>query len=232
MANGLQIAASGLAAQESRLDAVASDIANVNTVGYQRSRIAFTELLGGSGGVRASDAGATTAQGALEPSDDPLSVAIDGPGYLQVRTADGRLALTRDGQLRLDGSRSLVVSGGAKVDPPITVPAGVTAEDISVSDDGTVRAAGRTLGKLTLVDVPAPAGLASLSDGLLAPTAASGPATASTAPSFQQGFLEQSNVDLASALTQLLDAQRDFQMASRVIHTQDQLLEIANGIRR
>lgn len=232
MANGLQIAASGLIAQEQRLDTVANDIANVNTVGYQASRTAFSELLGGSGGVRISDAGTTAAQGTLATSDNPLAVAIDGPGFIQVRTDGGAVALTRDGSLRLDGGRTLVAGNGAKLDPPITVPDDVEATAISIAPDGTVTAAGRALGTITLLDVPAPDALASTGDGLLATTAASGAAKASTTTSLQQGFLEQSNVDLASALTEMMDAQRAFQLSSRALHTQDQLLEIANGIRR
>jgi flagellar basal-body rod protein FlgG len=231
MANGLQIAASGLIAQQWHLDAVANDIANVDTLGYRQTRAAFTELLGESGGVRASSAGASTAPGALAPSDNPLAVALDGPGFIQVRTPAGGAALTRDGDLRLDATRNLVVDG-ARVEPPIAVPADVDATSISIAADGTVSAAGRQLGKLTLVDVPAPDALASLGGGLLAPTAASGAARPAAAASVQQGFLEQSNVDLAEAITEMLDAQRGFQLASRAIHTQDQLLEIANGIRR
>jgi len=159
MANGLQIAASGLIAQEWRLDAVANDIANVDTAGYQQSRSAFSELLGGSGGVRASALGSSTAPGAMAQSDNPLAVALDGPGFIRVRSADGSAALTRDGDLHVDGARNLVTSGGAKLDPPVTIPAGVAASDITIAPDGTLTAGGRTLGRLTLVDVPAPDGL-------------------------------------------------------------------------
>src|SRR5215475_10430275 len=106
MANGLQIAASGLIAQEWRLDAVANDIANVDTAGYQQSRSAFSELLGGSGGVRASSLGSSTAPGAMAQSDNPLAVALDGPGFIRVRSADGSPALTRDGDLHVDGAHN------------------------------------------------------------------------------------------------------------------------------
>jgi flagellar basal-body rod protein FlgG len=232
MANGLQIAASGLVAQEQHLDAVANDIANVNTVGYQASRVSFSELLGGSGGVRISPAGTSSAEGILAASDNPLSVAIDGPGFIQVRTADGTVAVTRDGKIELDAERRLVTAGGARLDPGLTIPADVDTDRIRIASDGTVTAAGRKLGAITLVDVPAPDALASIGNGLLAPTTASGAPKASTTTTVQQGFLEGSNVDLASALTEMMDAQRAFQLSSRALHTQDQLLEIANGIRR
>ena len=107
-----------------------------------------------------------------------------------------------------------------------------TPTGVSIAPDGTVTAAGRKLGQLTLVDVPAPDALAARSDGLLAPTAASGAARRARPPRCSRASLEQSNVDLATALTEMMDAQRDFQLASRALHTQDQLLEIANGIRR
>src|SRR6187551_515523 len=117
MANGLQIAASGLIAQEWHLDAVANDIANVNTVGYRQSRAAFSEVLGTSGGVRASSLGTSSEPGALAASDNPLAIALDGPGYIQVRTADGTTALTRGGELHIDGARKLAVASGAAIDP-------------------------------------------------------------------------------------------------------------------
>lgn len=232
MANGLQIAASGLIAQEWHLDAVANDIANVNTVGYRQSRAAFSEVLGTSGGVRASSLGTSSGAGAIEASDNPLAIAIDGPGYLQVRTADGTTGLTRDGDLHIDGARKLAVSSGATIDPPIAVPDDLDANSVSIAPDGTVTAAGRKLGQITLVTVPAPDGLEARSDGLLATTAASGASKPDAAGLLRQGVIEQSNVDLATALTDLMDAQRNFQMASKVLHTQDQLLEIVNGIRR
>src|SRR5262245_24786660 len=156
MANGLQIAASGLIAQEWRLDAVANDIANVNTVGYQQSRSAFSEALGTSGGVVTSSIGTSSAPGALATSDNPLAVALDGPGFIQVRATDGKTALTRDGNLHVDAARKLAVSAGATIDPPIAVPNDVDATSISIAPDGTVTAAGRKLGQITLVDVPAP----------------------------------------------------------------------------
>jgi flagellar basal-body rod protein FlgG len=232
MANGLQIAASGLIAQEWRLDSIANDIANVSTAGYEQSRTAFAEVLGSSGGVRYVDAGKSSAQSSLASSDNPISVGIVGPGFIQVRAAGGGVALTRNGDLQIDGEHNLALADGPKVDPPITIPADVDPEDISIASDGTVTAQGKKLGRLTLVDVPAADALAVVGGGLLTPTAASGAARPATAATVQQGVLEQSNVDLASALSEMMDAQRTYQLASRALHTQDQLLEIANGIRR
>src|SRR3954447_7111424 len=104
MPNGIYSAAAGMAAQQSRLDAIANDLANSSTTGYKSQRVGFRDLLYGSdqgvavgSGSAAIDIGRSLAQGTFEPSDDPLAVAIEGPGYFQVRRADGSSALTRNG---------------------------------------------------------------------------------------------------------------------------------------
>lgn len=232
MANGLQIAASALIAQQWRLDSVANDIANVNTVGYRQTRASFTELMSADGGVLATTAGTTKAQAPLTPSDNPLSIALTGPGYLLVTTAAGTDALTRNGNLRIDGARNLVLDGGERLKPPVKIPAEVADDAISIGPDGTVSTAGRALGKLSLVNVPASNALEDLGGGMFATTTASGAASPTRTATVQQGVIEGSNVDLAVAMTEMLEAQRSFSLASRAIHTQDQLLEIANGIRR
>ena len=129
MANGLQIAASGLIAQEYRLDTVANDIANVDTVGYQQSRTAFSEVLGSSGGVRVvrgrhDRRGRRRSPRATTRSRSARRARLH-PGSRRRRA----VALTRDGDLRIDGARKLVTSSGAKVDPAITIPADVSAAE-------------------------------------------------------------------------------------------------------
>src|SRR3954453_21964697 len=136
MANGLQIAASGLIAQEMRLDTIANDIANVSTVGYEQSRTAFSEVLGTSGGVRTDDIGKTADEGAFATSDNPIAVGLDGSGYLQGRSANGAgprqgpppnapTARGRDGDLHIAGARTPAPANGPKLAPPISVPANV-----------------------------------------------------------------------------------------------------------
>src|SRR3954454_2290277 len=105
--NGIYSAAAGMVAQQSRIDGIANDLANSGTSGYKSERIGFSDLLDGAGS-KVVDLGRTVAQGVLQPSDDPLAIAIDGPGYFQVRRADGSTALTRNGQLQLDARGSLV----------------------------------------------------------------------------------------------------------------------------
>jgi len=152
MLEGLNSAAAGMAAQQQRIDAVANDLANANTTGYKHVRVGFSDLVytqtGRSSalgpqtgsGARAVDAGRGFAQGALQRTDQPFDVAIQGDGFIRVRLADGRRALTRDGSLRLDGKGQLVTSSGTRVQPAIAIPAGTTASQVSIGPDGTVYA--------------------------------------------------------------------------------------------
>src|SRR4051794_41695549 len=144
MLEGLNSAAAGMAAQQQRLDAVANDLSNVATTGYKHGRVGFRDLVyqqagrSSATGVRtghgsaAVDAGRSFEQGALERTDRHLDVAIQGEGFLKIRLRDGTQALTRDGNLQLDGRRRLATQDGALVQPPVTIPAGVTEDEISI----------------------------------------------------------------------------------------------------
>src|SRR5947209_1243230 len=110
MSEGLAAAGSALAAQQTRLEALANDVANVNTPGYSKERLAFRDLAYSAGigaGTAASDAGPSFQQGTPETSDNPLALAIDGPGFFQVRLGNGQIALTRGGDFRPDANGSL-----------------------------------------------------------------------------------------------------------------------------
>jgi flagellar basal-body rod protein FlgG len=239
MPDGLRAAASGLEAQQMRLDALANDIANVNTPGYRHERIAFRDLayddVSGTAvgtGVAAGSAGRSEVAGTIVESENPLDLAIEGPGYFQVKLADGRVALTRVGSLRLDAKGALVTDGGQQLVPPLTVPTGTGADAITIEADGTVTAAGKKVGSIQLVSVTAPGNLEALGDDLYLPTSASGAPAAEKSGRLLQGHLESSNVDIASAVVDLMEAQKAFDLASRAVKTQDELLDIANGIRR
>src|ERR671921_238150 len=129
MLEGLYTAAAGMAAQQQRMDHLANDVANVNTAGYKHVRTGFRDLVygqtgRGAAGTVTAGAGAASqivgrsfAQGALQQTDQPLDVALQGPGFLQVRTPDGRVALTRDGSLHVANNGQLVTSTGAQVVP-------------------------------------------------------------------------------------------------------------------
>jgi flagellar basal-body rod protein FlgG len=245
MLSGLNTAAAGMAAQQQRLDAVANDLANANTTGYKHQRVGFRDLVydqtgrSSEQGVRtgsgaaAVDAGRAFAQGVLQRTDRPLDIAIQGEGFLRIRLADGREALTRDGGLHIDGSRRLVTSTGAQVQPPITVPEGTAEDDISFGRDGTVLAAGRQIGKLDVVTVRSAQGLISAGDNAFVTSPASGPPIAAPRETtITQGALEASNTDMAGAMVAMIESQRAFQLASRAITTADEMMGIANGVKR
>jgi flagellar basal-body rod protein FlgG len=187
MLEGLYSAAAGMAAQQQRIDGVANDLANASTTGYKHVRIGFRDLLynaqGGSAGptvlagagAAAGFIGRSQGQGALQTTDQPLDVAIQGPGFLQVKRPDGSLALTRDGSLRLDAQGRLTTNDGNILQPEIAVPRGTSADRLSIAGDGTVRVgAGRPLGRIALVNVPAPDGLQPLGGNLFAANGQSG----------------------------------------------------------
>jgi flagellar basal-body rod protein FlgG len=239
-------AAAGMAAQQQRLDAVANDLANVNTTGYKHVRLAFRDLVYANGargadktvrlgaGSAATDIGRSAAQGALRNTGQPLDIALQGEGFLSVRDANGKPALTRDGAMRVDDRNRLVTGGaGLVLDPPLTVPAGTVASDIHVGADGNVNVRGKAVGKITVVTVPAPSQLAGGPDNTFTPTRGSGAIKAGNpTTTISQGMLEGSNSDVADAMIDMVDAQRGYQIASKAIQMQDQLLEIANGVKK
>ena len=243
MLEGMYSAAAGMAAQQQRLDALSNDLANTGTTGYKKLRVAFRDLVytptgpGAAPGVQEGAGAAATlvgrgaAQGALQRTDRPLDVALQGPGFLQVRRADGAQVLTRDGNLQLDAQGRLVADRGEQTG--ITVPAGTPEDKIKIAADGTVTADGRPAGRLQLVTVRSTDGLQALGDNTFTTTAASGPAgAAGGATRLTQGALEQSNVDMADAMAEMIETQRSFELASRAIKMQDELLGIANGVKR
>jgi flagellar basal-body rod protein FlgG len=236
--SGLYSAAAGMAAQQTWLDSLSNDVANVNTDGYKQGRLAFADLVYGNEigqsvgtGAKAVDAGKSFQQGELSDVNDPLSLAIQGPGFFQVRRANGQLALTRAGQLQLDANGGLVTAQGDRLSPPITLPRGADPSKLLVGTDGSVSLNGTALGKITVVDVQNSAGLQPVGDNLFAATPQSGAPAAARNAQVKQSQVEGSNVDLADAMVDMMQAQRGYQLQSKVIETQDQLMEIANGLR-
>jgi flagellar basal-body rod protein FlgG len=245
MLEGLYSAAAGMAAQQRRIDGVSNDLANASTTGYKHVRVGFRDLLYNAqgrsagptvlagAGAAADFIGRSQEQGALQTTGQPLDVAIQGPGFLQVKRADGSLALTRAGALRLDATGRLTTADGNVVQPAISVPRDTTQDQLSIAADGTVRAGtGRPLGRIELVTVAAPDGLQALGSNLYAATDASGQTRTAGAGTLRQGVLEGSNVDVGDAMVDMIDAQRGFQLASKAIQMQDQMLEIANQVKR
>jgi flagellar basal-body rod protein FlgG len=246
MLEGMYTAAAGMAAQQTRLDAVSNDLANVDTTGYKHTRVAFRDLVydsaqgyGAAKGVTIGAGSAATVlgrsveQGGMQSTNRSLDVAVNGPGYLQVKLADGRTALTRDGNLQSDAQGRLMLHTGQLVEPPIKLPAGGDPAKVTIGADGTVNLDGAKLGQLKLVDVPAPGALQGGPDNTFVATKGSGGIRAAApGTGVQQGVLEGSNVDTAQAMTDMIEAQRAFQMASKAITTQDQILSIANQVKK
>lgn len=245
MLEGMYTAAAGMAAQQQRMDAVANDLANVSTTGYKPVRVAFRDLVYADGaagaargvligsGAAATSIGRSTQQGDLIQTGEPLDVSLSGPGFIAVRDSAGRPALTRDGHLRIDDQNRLTTASGLLLDPPIQLPKGTTPPEVKIAEDGTVTVGTRKAGQIRIVNVAAPAGLTGGTDNTFRATAASGRAAAAPRGTIlQQGTLESSGVDTATAMTDLIEAQRSFELASRAISVQDQMLEIANQVKR
>jgi flagellar basal-body rod protein FlgG len=233
---GIYSAAAGMSAQQTWLDALANDLANVNTPGYHSQRVAFHDLVydtaGAGVGSAAVTLGVTIAQGPMLQSSDPLALAIEGNGYFQVKRADGSTALTRNGQLQIDATGRITTSTGEPLEPALTLPKGTSPGDLAIGPDGTVTTTtGTKVGKIQLVTVPSPDQLQPLGNGQFAVTQGSGNPVSADGK-IKQYFLEGSNVDMADALTGMIQAQRAFELESRAVTTQDQLLQMANELRR
>jgi flagellar basal-body rod protein FlgG len=241
MLEGLYSAASGMEAQQNQFDAISGDMANLDTPGYQSTVVGFHDLLysnGAYGSTVPTGAGSASAivgrdqsQGAIEVTNRQLDVAIQGQGYLEVRRADGSIGLTRNGRLELNAKRQLTNQEGMLVQPPITIPAGVNTDEVSIAANGTVQTAGKTVGKISLVDVPAPDGLVADGDSVFSATAASGAIKTAKSATLQQGALEGSNVDMGAEMAKMMTAQKEYEMSSQAVQYQSQMLSIANQIK-
>ena len=241
MLEGLYSAASGMEAQQQQFDAISNDMANLDTPGYQSTVVGFHDLLYSNGnygsavatgaGTAAQVVGHDQTQGAIQKTNQPLDVAVQGQGFVEVRRFDGSIGLTRNGHLELNAKRQLTTQQGMVVQPPITIPAGVPTDQVTIAPDGTVQAAGKKLGKISLVDVPAPDGLVADGDSVFSATAASGAIRAAKSTTLQQGALEGSNVDMGAEMAKMMTAQQNYAMGSQAVQYQAQMLSIANQIK-
>jgi flagellar basal body rod protein FlgG len=222
LVNGLSIGAGALSAGQLRLSAAADNVANLDTPGYRAQEVELQDAPGG--GVAAFGIASDPEQGPLMPTGQPLDVALDGPGYFQVRAGNGQVMLTRNGSFRTDANGQLVTSTGDRVVPAISLPAGTDPAAVTIGQDGTVNANGTTLGKLALVNVAAPAGLLAAGNGRYLPTVASGPARPSAGARVQQGALEASNADPVDSMVDLVDIRDTFAFNVKAIQAQDDIL--------
>jgi flagellar basal-body rod protein FlgG len=255
MIRSLWIAKSGMEGQQTKLDAISNNLANVGTNGFKRGGIVFEDLMyqnlrpAGSAtsdqsqlptglqvglGVRAAASTRNFAQGTLQSTGNDLDVAIQGSGFFQVQMPDGTTAYTRDGSFQRDAAGQIVTNAGYVLQPGLTVPG--TALSVIVGQDGTVQAmipgqvAPQTLGQIQLASFVNPGGLESRGGNLYGETAASGTANAA-APgssghgSLKQGFVEGSNVNVVEELVSMIATQRAYELNSKAIQTSDQMLQ-------
>src|SRR5574343_669277 len=249
MMRSLWIAKTGMEAQQTQLDNISHNLANVATNGYKRSHAVFEDLIyqnmrqSGANtteqtvlptglqvglGVRPVATARIYTQGNLQQTSNNLDLAIKGDGFFQVQMPDGTTAYTRDGSFQLNANGQMVTSNGYTVLPGITIPN--NAQSLTIGNDGTVsvtlpgQAAPQTVGQIQLANFVNPAGLVPKGQNLFAETASSGTPNAG-APnanglgSLQQGYVETSNVNVVEELVSMIQTQRAYELNSKAIQT-------------
>jgi flagellar basal-body rod protein FlgG len=255
MIRSLWIAKTGLDAQQTQLDVISNNLANVGTAGFKRSRAVFEDLLyqtlrqpGAQSsqqtqlptgltvgtGVRPVATEKIFTQGNLQQTGNNLDVAVNGAGFFQVQLPDGTTAYTRDGSFHLDSQGQLVTSSGYQLQPAITIPA--NALTVTIARDGTIsvtqsgQATPTQVGALQLANFINAAGLQSQGENLYVETAASGTPTTNSAGSnglgtLSQGYVETSNVNVVEELVNMIQTQRAYEINSKAVQTSDQMLQ-------
>ena len=255
MMRSLWISKTGMEAQQTQLDTISNNLANVSTNGYKRSHAVFEDLMyqnlrqaGANNseqatlptglqvglGTRAVATSRMFSQGNLQQTGNSLDLAVRGQGFFQIQLADGTTGYTRDGSFQVSPQGQLVTNNGEVVAPGITIPAG--AQGLTVGADGTVSVsiAGQTapqaVGQLQLANFVNPAGLEPRGQNIFTETAASG-AASTGAPgqngmgAMTQGFVETSNVNVVEELVAMIQTQRAYELNSKAIQTSDQMLQ-------
>jgi flagellar basal-body rod protein FlgG len=258
MMRALYTAATGMNAQELKMQVTANNLSNASTTGFKRARAEFEDLLvetlrpadAGEGGrpiplevglgVRAAGTSREFSQGDMIGTQNPLDLAISGDGFLPVRQLDGTMALSRAGNLRLDSTGQIVTQQGLVVEPGLSIPSDAT--EITINEQGLVKATvpGRIapveVGQLELVMPENPGALTALGGNLYVPTEASGrselvkPGERGSG-TILQGFVEGSNVSTVNEMIDLITTQRAYEMNSKVIQTADQMLQKLTTLR-
>jgi len=258
----LRAAATGMVAQQQRVEVIANNLANVNTTGFKRSRARFEDLLyqriqgpaalGGEGaqalesiqvgrGTRLAAVQRIDSQGTIEQTNRPLDVAIEGAGFFQVALPDGRMGYTRDGSFTISDSGMLVTHGGYALQPEITIP--TEATDVAISRTGivTVQLANSPqpaeVGRLELVRFPNAPGLESLGENLFVETVASGTPQIGFPQEdgfgrLIQGSLETSNVEVVQEMVEMIAALRAYEVNSKAVQAGEDMSQMANGLLR
>jgi flagellar basal-body rod protein FlgG len=262
MLRALYSAASGMQAQETNIDVISNNIANVNTTGYKRSRAEFQDLIyqyllepgaptsqstqSPSGiqvglGVKTAAVQKMFGQGDLISTENQLDVAIEGDGFFQIEKPDGTLAYSRSGSFQLDLQGNMVTADGYRVLPGIAIPP--NALGVTIGQDGTVSVRipdnpqAQLIGQLTAVRFPNNGGLRAVGRNLYEETNSSGTPVQGIFSqqgfgSLQQGFLESSNVSVVEQVVNMITAQRAYEANSKGIQTADDMLQQAINLKR
>jgi flagellar basal-body rod protein FlgG len=258
----LYTAASGMSAQQLNLDTIANNLANSSTTGFRQSSLEFQDMLyqnlitpGAAQspttvsaglqvglGTRPAATEVIMTQGELNQTNNPLDVAIEGSGFFQVQRPDGTVAYTRAGQFYQNNQGTIVTTAGDPLVPTITIPANATA--VTVTQYGVVNATlpGQTnptqLGQIQLATFANPGGLQSMGSNLLQETLSSGnpvlgnPGGTEGLGTLQQGYLENSNVDVVTEFVQMVLAQRAYESNSKVVKAADDMYSQVNNMTR
>jgi flagellar basal-body rod protein FlgG len=256
--SALQVARTGLEAQDSRMRVIANNLANVGTTGFKRDRANFATLAYQDARVAGQQSSSETAyatglnlgtgvavqsttsiatQGSLETTNNSLDAALDGDGYFQIQLPGGQLGYTRAGNFSRSAEGLLVTSDGYQVMPGITIPEG--ASSITVGTDGTVSAQmpnqteASQIGQIQVAAFPNSAGLQAIGDNYQIETAASGAVNLGVAgeagrAKIRQGSLEASNVNVVEELVDMIETQRAYEVNSKMISASDEMLKYIN----
>jgi flagellar basal-body rod protein FlgG len=257
MFDSLYIGATGMRASQAQVDAIAQNVANLDTVGYRRNVVSFSEVstavtptgtdsldvvqaaVASRGAGALAAVGLSTDTGQLTQTNRSLDVAIDGAGFIEVTRPDGSPAYTRAGSLKLNADGMLSLADGTLLANKIELPP--DAQNITIGEDGKVTATvtGQTqaveFGRIDLVSFPNPSGLQGIGGSQFIATADSGSARAGSPNedgrgAIKQGYVEGSNVQLTQEMVSMMVAQRSFEMNSRVVQAADQLMAMTNGL--
>ena len=262
MMQSLYTASTGMLGMQTQIDTTANNIANVNTIGFKKSRAEFADLMykvveyAGTAtsdvtksptgvevglGVRTTAINKIFAEGSLKQTDNELDVAITGKGFFKLQLPDGTEVYSRNGALKIDENGTIVNSDGYRIIPEIVVPEDATQLSIGIDGIVTVVQAGQTqatqIGQMNLTNYINPAGLHALGDNLYIETDSSGPPLEGIPGVdglgvLRQGFVELSNVQLVVELTDLITGQRAYDSNSKVITTSDEMLQTTNNLKR
>ena len=262
MNSSLRTSASGMMAQQRMIDVIANNLANVNTTGFKRSRVSFEDVLYETvresrvasaqsnetlapvqigKGVRISAVLRLHTQGSPEGTQRPLDLAVEGEGMFQVQREDGTVAYTRDGNFTLDATGALVTTGGYHVLPGISLPQ--DASEIAVSPNGTLSAllpgssSPTEVGRLELARFLNPSGLIAIGENQYAATDASGEPTTGMPNEdgfgrVLQGTLESSNVEMVQEMTDMIAAQRAYEINAKAVKTAEDMMQASNDLLR